>query len=119
MPEYGHLLTTDLKFSAIQPLVEASHFLGAEYAQEEMKDADGHARKQAERVAADIVKQGGPAGVQEKQAIALIAYLQRMGTDLFRTEAPKKTDAEATPASGVPPTEGKTAEPPVTTAALN
>ncbi len=132
MPEYGHLLTADLKFSAIQPLVKASHFLGAEYGDEEMTDADGHARKQAERVAADIVKQGGPAGVQEKQAIALIAYLQRLGTDLYRTEAPKKIDAEAAPASEVPASEvpaneapasevpvagAPVAEPPVTTAA--
>ena len=58
MPEYGHLLEADLKFSAIQPLVKASNFLGAEYGDEEMTDAEGHARKQAERVAADIVKQG-------------------------------------------------------------
>ncbi len=29
--------------------------------------------------------------MHEKQAIALIAYLQRVGTDLFRTEAPKKS----------------------------
>jgi cytochrome c oxidase cbb3-type subunit I/II len=112
------LLTADLKFSAIQPLVAASSFLGAVYGEAEMTDAEGHARKQAERVAADIVKQGGPAGVQEKQAIALIAYLQRMGTDLFRTEEPaKKADAGAVPATDVPPAETPTAEPPVTTAA--
>ena len=120
MPEYGHLLTADLKFSAIQPLVVAAHFLGAEYGEEEMTDADKHARKQAERVAADIVKQGGPAGVQEKQAIALIAYLQRMGTDLFRTDAPKKkTDAEAAPEGVTPATDAPAAEPSPTTAALN
>ena len=120
MPEYGHLLTADLKFSAIQPLVVASHFLGAEYGEEELTDADKHARKQAERVAADIVKQGGPAGVQEKQAIALIAYLQRMGTDLFRTEeTKKKVEGEAVPAGGTPAIEAPAAEPTVTTAALN
>ena len=102
MPEYGHLLTADLKFSAIQPLVNASSFLGAKYGEEEMTDAEAHARKQAEAVAADVVKQGGPAGVQEKQAIALIAYLQRVGTDLFRTEEPKKKDEPAAPAEGAP-----------------
>ena len=122
MPEYRHLLTADLKFGAIQPLVEAASYLGAEYGEEEMSDAEGHARKQAERVAADIVKQGGPAGVQEKQAIALIAYLQRMGTDLFRTEeAKKKADADAAPATDVPaaetPAAVQAAESPLTTAA--
>jgi len=106
MPSYGHLLDTDLKFSAIQPLVKASSFLGATYGDEEMTDAESHARKQAEAVAADVVKQGGPAGMQEKQAIALIAYLQRVGTDLFHTEEPKKkVDENATPADVAPPAE--------------
>ena len=106
MPSYGHLLDADLKFSAIQPLVKASSFLGATYGDEEMTDAESHARKQAEAVAADVVKQGGPAGMQEKQAIALIAYLQRIGTDLFHTEEPKKkVDENATPADVAPPAE--------------
>jgi cytochrome c oxidase cbb3-type subunit I/II len=47
------------------------------------------ARFQAESIAADIVKQGGPANVHERQAIALIAYLQRVGTDYFRTDVPE------------------------------
>jgi cytochrome c oxidase cbb3-type subunit I/II len=97
MPDYVYLLKKDLNFKNIQPLVNASHFLGAEYG-EELTDAEGFARRQAEVVAAEIVKQGGPAGVQEKQAIALIAYLQRLGTDLFRTE-------EAAPKTGTPPPE--------------
>jgi len=106
MPSYVHLLDDDLKFSAIQPLVKASSFLGATYGDEEMTDAESHARKQAEAVAADVVKQGGPAGMQEKQAIALIAYLQRIGTDLFHTEEPKKkVDENATPADVAPPAE--------------
>jgi cytochrome c oxidase cbb3-type subunit I/II len=82
---------------------KASNFLGAPYGDEEMTDADAHARKQAEVIAADIVKQGGPAGMQEKQAIALIAYLQRVGTDLFRSDDPKKS--EAAPATDAPATE--------------
>ncbi len=109
MPAYGHLLEADLKFKAIQPLVQASSFLGAKYGEEEMTDAEAHARKQAEAVAADVVKQGGPAGMQEKQAIALIAYLQRIGTDLFRTEEAKKKPGEAAPADAAPPSEAPAA----------
>ncbi len=110
MPSYDHLLRQDLKFSAIGPLVSTAHKLGAPYEQE-LEDYEALARRQAEEVAADIVKQGGPAGVHEKQAIALIAYLQRMGTDIFRTEeAPA-----AGPSSGDPPAEpaagDETAEP--------
>ncbi len=96
MPPYKNLLKSDLNFKNIQPLVQAAHFLGAEYG-DELTDAEGHARRQAEAVAAEIVKQGGPAGMHEKQAIAVIAYLQRLGTDLFRTEepAPKTGPAQA------------------------
>lgn len=98
MPSFKHLLKSDLKFEAIQPLVKTAHWLGAEYGEAELSDAAEHARKQAEVVAADIVKQGGPAGKHEKQAIALIAYVQRLGTDLFRTESPlPKPEPEPVP----------------------
>lgn len=90
MPSYDHLLTEDLKFSAIAPLVKVAHYLGAPY-DKELEDSDAMARRQAEEIAADIVKQGGPAGMHEKQAIALIAYVQRLGVDLTRVEEPAPT----------------------------
>jgi cytochrome c oxidase cbb3-type subunit I/II len=100
MPSYEHLLTADLKFEAIAPLVKAAHMLGAPY-QDELEKSEELARRQSEEIAADIVKQGGPAGVHEKQAIALIAYLQRLGTDIFRSEqAPPQ---EVSPGDEVPP----------------
>jgi cytochrome c oxidase cbb3-type subunit I/II len=52
------------------------------------------ARDQAMKINADIVSQGGPANVYEKQAVALIAYLQRMGTDLNRTPEPPADSAQ-------------------------
>ena len=33
-------------------------------------------------IADAIVQQGGPAGLQDKEVVALIAYLQRLGTDI-------------------------------------
>ena len=44
-------------------------------------------------MAAEIVTQGGPVEynghlTKDSTAIALIAYLQRVGTDLFKTEEP-------------------------------
>ena len=38
-------------------------------------------------MAAAIASQGGPAGLEDKEVIAMIAYLQRMGTDLFAKPA--------------------------------
>lgn len=93
MPSYQHLLDKDLKFEAIAPHVQAAAYLGAPY-DKELTDTEALARQQAEVIAAEIVKQGGPAGKQEKQAIALIAYLQRMGTDLFATPDAQDQDNE-------------------------
>ncbi len=121
MPSYEHLLTDDIKFSAIMPLVKGANFLGAEYGEEELTDTEAHARQQAESIAADIVKQGGPAGMQEKQAMALIAYIQRVGTDLFRTPESKKPNASeaaepaAEPAAEAAPPEAAATLSPATT----
>ena len=66
------------------------------------------AKEQAERIAADIVSQGesgqSPDDVMtlDTQAVALIAYLQRLGTDL---NAPPEVaaPAEESPADGEQP----------------
>ncbi|SMP54479.1 cytochrome c oxidase cbb3-type subunit I/II [Neorhodopirellula lusitana] len=101
MPSYGHLLTEDMKYDAIAPHVKAAAYLGAEYTDEELNNTAEVAQKQAEYIAADIVQQGGPAKTYEKQAIALIAYLQRVGVDLFAEEAPAEPagDADSDPES--------------------
>jgi cytochrome c oxidase cbb3-type subunit I/II len=44
--------------------------------------ADRVARTQAEALAAKLVKQGGPRGMENKDVIALIAYMQRLGVDI-------------------------------------
>ena len=94
MPSYLHLLEKDLKFNAIQPHVKAAAYLGAPYSDSEIANCEASARHQAEKIAAEIVAQGGPAAKHEKQVIALIAYLQRIGTDLFKTPDSKKPDAK-------------------------
>jgi cytochrome c oxidase cbb3-type subunit I/II len=94
MPSYRHLLEERLNFNEIQPRVQAAKFLHPEYPYDVSKSAD-LARLQAEKVAAQIVLQGGPVEynghmIKDSTAIALIAYLQRVGTDLTRTEEPAK-----------------------------
>ena len=91
MPAFDHLLSSKLNFNAIEPHVRAAASLGAAYDEQEITGSADLARKQSLIIAADIVAQGGPANKQDMQAIALIAYLQRVGTDLFRTEEPTAT----------------------------
>ena len=103
MPSYQHLLTERLNFGEIEKRVQAAHFLGAPY-DKELTEAEAMAHKQSEAVAAEIIAQGGPVTYQEQlikdsTAIALIAYLQRVGKDLYRVEEPPKTPAPAKTAS--------------------
>jgi len=93
MPSYHHLLETSLDFKKITDRVHAAHLLGAPY-DRELTEAPEMAQKQAEEIAAQIVSQGGPMmrtidngeslKTMHSQAIALIAYLQRIGTDIFK-----------------------------------
>jgi cytochrome c oxidase cbb3-type subunit I/II len=93
MPAYAWLLSDDLAFDRIQKSVDAMAMLGVPYG-DAVLHAEPMARKQAAELAADIVAQGGPAGLESKKIIALVAYLQRLGTDIKKLPAP----AQAAPA---------------------
>jgi cytochrome c oxidase cbb3-type subunit I/II len=93
MPAYPEFESTLLNFKTIQERVNAVAYLGAPY-QRELTEAEQMAREQGMLIAAEIVRQQGPAGLEDKQVIALIAYLQRLGTDLT-TPLPAKTPEEA------------------------
>jgi cytochrome c oxidase cbb3-type subunit I/II len=95
MPPYAHLLRQRLDFDGIQARVDAMAMLGVPYG-DILKNAPDHAREQAARIAADLVTQGGYEGMEDKKVIALVAYLQRLGTDLT---APAVT-TEAAPDAG-------------------
>lgn len=98
MPPFPHLLTDKLKFKEVPKLVETMYQLGAPYTPEERAQAEELARWQGLEIAAEIVQQGGPINTQETQAAALIAYIQRLGIDLFRTEEAPTTEGAPVPA---------------------
>jgi cytochrome c oxidase cbb3-type subunit I/II len=97
MPAYPEFETTPLNFKTIQERVNAVAYLGAPY-QRELTEAEQMARDQATLLAAEIVKQQGPPGLEDKQVVALIAYLQRLGTDLTATP-PAKSPEGAPPSA--------------------
>ena len=87
MPRYPWLAKNDIDFASIQPRIDALLMLGVPYG-DVVDSAEQNARTQAESIARGIVDQGGP-DLQGKDIVALIAYLQRLGTDI------KKMDASA------------------------
>ncbi|MEM9365954.1 MAG: cytochrome-c oxidase, cbb3-type subunit I [Planctomycetota bacterium] len=103
MPAYEHLLTTEIDFKKTSDRMWAASKLGADYDMA-LDEAPDHARQQAETIAADIVSQGGPIMMQrvskdplmvmDSQAVALIAYLQRLGVDIFQPAPAAETAGE-------------------------
>ena len=104
MPKYPWLLAEDLDFSTVQPRVDAMALLGVPYG-EAVMHAEPMARRQARTIAAEIHAQGGPSGLDGKKIVALVAYLQRLGTDI------KKTPGVAPADSGSPVAAKKGSEP--------
>ncbi len=123
MPSYRHLLTEDLNFKMIGPLVRTAGMLGAPYSDDELQNFEALARRQSEEIAADVVKQGGPAAMFDKKAIAMIAYLQRLGTDITRTEEkpaePSGGETEAADSETADSQEATESEPDATVAVTN
>ena len=58
--------------------------LGVPYTDEQVKNAKADALKQADEIIADLSKDGVKDNMKNKQIIALIAYLQRLGTDIMQ-----------------------------------
>ena len=84
MPRYRQLASAPLDFAGIQSKVDAMAMLGVPYG-DAIHRAPELARAQATTLAAELETQGGPAGLADREVIALIAYLQRLGTDLHAT----------------------------------
>jgi cytochrome c oxidase cbb3-type subunit I/II len=81
MPPYAHLNRRPLDFDGIQARVDAMVMLGVPYG-EAVTNAPAMARAQAAEIGAGIEASGGPAGIGDREVVALIAYLQRLGKDI-------------------------------------
>ncbi len=119
MPSYKHLLTQKLEYEAIPARVNAMAMVGVPYGQVvKPGEPERLAHLQAQKIADDLVKQGGYEGIADKKIVALIAYLQRLGTDIkqppewdpYGEFAPKPIAPAAAPVTSAtppPPPAGK------------
>ena len=94
MPAYPHLLRQEIEWDEIAPRVRAMVLLGVPYEDGEVAGAEALAREQATAFYEALEAQAGLTefegrSVRDSKAIALIAYLERLGVDIFATpEAP-------------------------------
>jgi cytochrome c oxidase cbb3-type subunit I/II len=82
MPSYPHLLDNDIPWDVIQTRVHVMAMLNVPYEAAAMTGAEAMAQEQAKQVAAALVAAGGPKAMEQKEVIALIAYMQRLGKDI-------------------------------------
>ena len=81
MPAYSHFLRDKIDFESIQKRVDVMSMLGVPYG-DAVNRAPAMAREQARSIAAAIVEQGGPAGLEDTEMVAMVAYMQRLGRDI-------------------------------------
>jgi cytochrome c oxidase cbb3-type subunit I/II len=80
MPRYRWMVDRTVDFAGIQRRVDVMVMLGVPYG-DAVRRAPDMARAQAREIAAGIAEQGGPRNLEDKEIVALIAYLQRLGRD--------------------------------------
>ena len=89
MPRYPWLYTQTLDVSTTKTKINAMRSLGVPYAEGYEEIAEQDLLKQADAITKDLLNNGAPAE-SDKEIIALISYLQRLGTDIKGNKAAGK-----------------------------
>ncbi len=79
MPTYGWLEKSALDFDIIPKKLGVMKIVGVPYSDYQIQNGAVDAHHEAEQLAARLVEQGAPKGLEDKEIIALIAYLQALG----------------------------------------
>ncbi|CAM2007524.1 cytochrome-c oxidase, cbb3-type subunit I [Acanthopleuribacter pedis] len=81
MPAYQWLLENKMNLGDVKAKVNAMKHLGVPYDRDTVENAKKIAEAQAAEIGADLAA-SGVEGMDDKEITALIAYLQRLGTDI-------------------------------------
>ncbi len=81
MPAYAWLATEPVDMSGIRPRLVALRKLGAEYTDSEIEQAEQAYQVQAARISESLTAAGVESD-ESSELIALIGYMQRLGTDI-------------------------------------
>lgn len=91
MPPYPWLIEQPLDASTTKAKLNAMRILGVPYSDADIENADNHLKEQAEAIAADLSGQGVKVAA-DREIVAMIAYLQRLGTDISKAPATTATN---------------------------
>jgi cytochrome c oxidase cbb3-type subunit I/II len=82
MPVYPWLLNKDVYLKDLPKKVKVMKALGVPYTDDQIENAVKLAKEQASEIAEGLSEEGIDMKVADKEITALIAYLQRLGTDI-------------------------------------
>jgi len=86
MPAYKWMIYDDLDATDIEAKIRALQLLGTPYPEDFDKRALQNLQAQAKGIADELREAGiEQEGLEQKEIVALIAYLQRLGTDISKT----------------------------------
>ena len=91
MPNYPWLVEKNTDFLSLRREFSVMKALGTPYDENTVANADIIAQKEAKILADELHKQGAPKGLEKKQIVALIAYLQALGQ---KAKTPSPTTAD-------------------------
>lgn len=85
MPGYSWLTEDQIDFGSLKKKLSVMKMLGVPYSDEDVNNAEASARAEAEKIAAGLKNDVPDAKLANRQVIALIAYLQRLGKQVQKT----------------------------------
>ncbi|MGK5082489.1 cytochrome-c oxidase, cbb3-type subunit I [Bdellovibrionota bacterium FG-1] len=81
MPVYPWLFSDKTDFAIFPKKLQVMKQLGVPYTDAELEHAVADGQAEAQQIANGLKIQGAPAGIEDKEIIPLISYLQRLGAD--------------------------------------
>jgi cytochrome c oxidase cbb3-type subunit I/II len=89
MPRFAWLLENRVDFEALPRRMAAMRTLGVPYSEADIRQGVEAARRQAGEIAKKIAADKGPANLDDREVVAVIAYVDRLGRDLFAPPPPQ------------------------------
>ena len=87
MPPYDWLLRKEVNLSDLPSKMRVLSNMNVPYSAQDLANPIALAETQAQQIANEVASQGGPSDLADKEIIALVAYLQRLGTDIKASSA--------------------------------
>lgn len=82
MPPYDWLLRQEVELANLPTKLRRLRALGTPYSDADIEQAEADARRQAQGIAERVEEAGGPGALADREVVALIAFLQRLGSDV-------------------------------------